>query len=128
MTTDPTTSPDGPPSVEPVSPLDRPVEGAAQVQDVDRLADEVAAIVRALPGVVDLHAGPLGEVATYLPGRRVVGVRLDASTVEVHVVIGLDRPVREVAQDIHRAVAAVVSAPVRVYVEDVAAPGDLDAA
>ena len=110
---------------EPVNP--EPVNPGAvdPVQDVALLADEVAAIVLALPGVVDLHPGPLGAVATYLPGRRVVGVRLDASTVEVHVVIGLDRPVREVAQDIHRAVAAVVSAPVRVHVEDVAAPGEV---
>jgi hypothetical protein len=124
VTSDPTTPP-GPSagSASPVSDVDAPF-----VSDVDRLADDVAAIVLALPGVVDLHPGPLGSVATYLPGRRVVGVRLDAETVEVHVVIGLDRPVREVAQDIHRAVSAVVTSPVRVYVEDVAAPGDHDAA
>ena len=28
------------------------------------------------PGCTDLHGGVLGEVATYLPGRRVTGVRL----------------------------------------------------
>ncbi|WP_369054246.1 Asp23/Gls24 family envelope stress response protein [Kineococcus terrestris] len=103
---------------------------------LERLADDLAGAVLAVPGVVRLHAGALGEVATYLPGRRVTGVRLpDAALrgagpggppVEVHVVLGLDAPVREVACDVHAAAAAVlaaaaVPAPVAVHVEDVAA-------
>ncbi|NAZ85570.1 hypothetical protein, partial [Kineococcus indalonis] len=85
-------------------------------------ADEVAALVRAVPGVVALHAGRFGEVATYLPGRRVTGVKLGEQVVEVHVVVELGAPLRAVAEAVHTAVAAVVSVPVRVFVEDLAAP------
>lgn len=61
------------------------------------LVETLAAAVLATPGVAGLHGGRFGEVGTYLPGRRVVGVRLDAGrgpgdrpgrgTVEVHVVV-----------------------------------------
>ena len=40
------------------------------------LSEQVAAAVLSVPGVHDLHGGVLGEVATYLPGRRVNGIRL----------------------------------------------------
>ncbi len=39
----------------------------------DALVDRVAAAALSVPGVHDLHGGVLGEVATYLPGRRVGG-------------------------------------------------------
>ena len=39
-------------------------------------ADVVAAAVRSVPGVAGLHAGMFGEVGTYLPGRRVAGIRI----------------------------------------------------
>ncbi len=84
-------------------------------------ADEIAALVLAVEGVVQLHPGRFGEVATYLPGRRVAGVKLSEQAVEVHVVLAYDTPIRAVAQQIHAAVAAVVDVPVQVYVEDLAA-------
>ena len=40
------------------------------------LADSIAAAVLAVPGVAALHPGMFGEVGTYLPGRRVTGVRI----------------------------------------------------
>ncbi|WP_432561748.1 Asp23/Gls24 family envelope stress response protein [Kineococcus sp. SYSU DK003] len=85
-------------------------------------ADEIAARVLAVPGVVRLHPGRFGEVATYLPGRRVAGVKLGQDEVEVHVVLSFDSPIRAVAQQIHAAVAALVAVPVLVFVEDLAAP------
>ncbi|MFD4183444.1 hypothetical protein ACFWPB_20405, partial [Rhodococcus sp. NPDC058514] len=39
-------------------------------------ADLIADAVLAVPGVAGLHGGMFGEVATYLPGRRVLGVAL----------------------------------------------------
>jgi hypothetical protein len=47
--------------------------------------DAVAAAVQACPGVSGLDAGRFGEVASYLPGRRVQGVavREDSVTVQV---------------------------------------------
>ena len=39
------------------------------VTDSPELAEQVADVVRTVPGVHDLYGGVLGEVATYLPGR-----------------------------------------------------------
>ena len=85
-------------------------------------ADDIAALVLAVPDVVRLHAGRFGEVATYLPGRRVTGVKLGADLIEVHVVVAGRVPVRETAQLLHAAVATLVATPVHVYVQDVADP------
>ncbi|MEZ0494563.1 hypothetical protein AB2L28_20180 [Kineococcus sp. TBRC 1896] len=85
---------------------------------VEQLADDLAEVVRAVPGVSALHPGVLGEIGTYLPGRRVAGVRLreEALTaaagtgragphpVEVHVVLAAGAPVRETAAAVHAAV------------------------
>ena len=55
----------------------------------DSLVDRVERAVLAVDGVQGLHAGVLGEVATYLPGRRVGGLRLrDGGCDEVLVVLG----------------------------------------
>jgi len=110
------TPPDGLP---PLPPAD--VAPAGLVPAVET-ADAVAALVLAVPGVVGLHAGRFGEVATYLPGRRVTGVKLDDERLEVHVVLRFDAPLRAVAQQIHAVLAAVVPVPVQVFVEDLAAP------
>ncbi len=85
------------------------------------VADEIAGLVLAVPGVVELHPGRFGEVATYLPGRRVAGVKLGDETVEIHVVLAYGTPIRAVAQQIHAVVAAVVDVAVQVFVEDLAA-------
>ena len=47
--------------------------------------DAVAAAVEACPGVSGLHGGRYGEVTTYLPGRAVRGVVVDADRVRVQV-------------------------------------------
>ena len=90
-------------------------------------AEAVAQAVLAVPGVARLHQGAFGEVGTYLPGRRVPGVRIRPDGVEVHVVVEralLDQlvPLPRVAERIHRAVAARVPGPVHVSIEDLAEP------
>lgn len=82
-------------------------------------ADLVAAAARSIPGVTDLHAGAFGEVATYLPGRRVVGVRLGDDLTEVHVVVAMGSPVLITSEAVRQAVSPLVTTPVDVYVEDV---------
>lgn len=82
-------------------------------------ADEVAALVLRVPGVSRLHAGAFGEAATYLPGRRVTGIKVGDDVVEVHVAVANGAPIRITAQQIHAAVAGVVAAPVHVFVDDV---------
>lgn len=81
-------------------------------------ADRIAAAVSAVEGVVGLHAGMFGEVATYLPGRRVSGIRIGADRVDVHVSLVLGVPVRPTAAAIQRAVGELTDLPVDVTIED----------
>ncbi len=84
------------------------------------LADRIAAVVATVPGVAELHGGALDEVATYLPGRRVKGVRLaDDGRCAVHVVLDWGAPVRPTADAVRAEVAPLVDGPVDVTVEDV---------
>lgn len=94
------------------------VAGGTEPSDADR----VAARVLQVPGVSALHGGRFGEVATYLPGRRLLGVRITDTECAVHVVVAYDHDVRGVADSVHRAVAPLVAVPVAVTVEDVAEP------
>jgi uncharacterized alkaline shock family protein YloU len=68
--------------------------------------------------VAGLHPGSYAEVASYLPGRRVVGVRCDGRTVEVHVVLRWGDPVPATAEAIRRALTALGASTVDVVVED----------
>lgn len=90
----------------------------APTSDSERVADAV----RAVPGVVGLHAGAVGEAVTLLPGRRVAGVRLTDEATEVHVAVEHGRPVREVADAVRAATRTVLDRPVTVVVEDVVTP------
>lgn len=82
-------------------------------------ADRVVAAALAVPGVVGLHGGALGEVAVHLPGRRVSGVRLRDGRTEVHVVVAVGAPVPATAEAVQRAVSAVRPGAVDVTVADV---------
>ena len=82
-------------------------------------AEAVAAAALSCPGVVRLATGSPVEVATYLPGRRVHGVRFDDGVVEVHVVARPGTVLPDLARAIRQAVVAVVpSHTVDVYVDD----------
>jgi hypothetical protein len=86
-------------------------------------ADTVAGIARAVPGVVDLHTGGYGEIATYLPGRRVAGVRINGSRIEIHIVASTTTPLRDTARATADAVtAAFPDHTVDVFIGDVATP------
>lgn len=82
-------------------------------------ADLIAAAVLSVPGVAGLHSGAFGEVATYLPGRRVAGVRVGDELIEVHVTVVYGTPVQETADQVRTAVAALVTTPVEVRIEDI---------
>lgn len=74
---------------------------AAVVDGVD--VDAVAGAVRACPGVDDLHGGQTGGPATYLPGRRVDGVRVEPHALEVQVRARWGVPAIDVAAQIRHA-------------------------
>lgn len=115
----------GLPHPEPLAATARSTDPGRLVTDVpppESVADLVAAVVLAVPGVVRLHGGPFGGLGTYLPGRRVTGVRIDDDGTEVHVVVSATEPVVVTAARIQRAVSAVAPMPVRVHVDDIALP------
>jgi uncharacterized alkaline shock family protein YloU len=92
-------------------------------------AEAVAAAAAACEGVHALTRGSdVVEIATYLPGRRVLGVRVSPGRAEVHIVARYGVNVVEVADRVRAAVLAAVkgdtgpSPQVDVYVEDVQAP------
>lgn len=81
--------------------------------------DTIASAVVAVTGVANLHGGMFGEAATYLPGRRVAGIRLSEQGTEVHVTLLYGYPLRATAEAVRDVVADLVSGPVHVTVEDV---------
>ena len=94
--------------------------------------DAIAAALASCPSVSGLSGGIAGEVATYLPGRRVSGVRSSPGAVEVHVVARYGVPLPEIDAEVRAAVQAAVPGPLQVDVviadvEDPFAPADEDA-
>lgn len=81
--------------------------------------DAIARAALSCAGVIRLSGGFAGEVATYLPGRRVVGVRLSGDHVEIHIVAGLDRPLPDVGERVRAAVHRFVDLAVWVFIDDV---------
>lgn len=95
--------------------------GSAVVNGVD--VDALAAAVRSCAGVDDLDRGPLGSVATYLPGRQLLGIRIGSDRVTLQVRGKWDVPVGELAAQIRLAVAPLVAGrTVDIIVADLADP------
>lgn len=88
--------------------------------------DLVAVAVRACPLVADLHGGPFGEVATYLPRRRVIGIRATVTALEIHVIGRFPAAALQLAAQVRVAVAPWAGGlPVDVVLEDILLPGEL---
>lgn len=91
--------------------------------------DLVAAVTLRCPDVAALSGGSPGEVATYLPGRRVVGVRISDAVVEVHVVGRYGPTMDEIGAQVRAALAPIAGArTVEVTVEDLVLAPDPPAA
>lgn len=80
--------------------------------------DAIARAVLDCPDVAALS----GEVATYLPGRRVAGVAVRGDgepMIEVHVVGRWGPPVAHIAEQVRRAVCAIApDVPLNVVIDD----------
>lgn len=85
----------------------------------DQTTDRIVQTVLAVPGVAALHSGMFGEVGTYLPGRRVAGVRIGTDAIDIHVSLVFDAPVRGTAAAIRQALQPLSALPINVTVEDV---------
>jgi hypothetical protein len=89
-------------------------------------AERVAQAVERVPTVARLSAGSTGtEIATYLPGRRVRGVRVNDGVVEVHVVARWPAVLPEVGEAVRAAAAPLVGGrAVEVVIDDLDVPGE----
>jgi hypothetical protein len=97
--------------------------------DPGALAERVADAVTAHPAVARLHGGFFGDVATYLPGHRLIGVRIaePGAPVELGVVLHLDRPIPDVVRSLRQQVSLLCGgAPVDIVVADVIDPSVID--
>jgi len=105
-----------------VTPAQSPAtQGAAEEVD----PDAVSTAALSCPQVADLSGGLVGEVATYLPGRSVTGVRLTDDEVEIHIVARWGTNLPDVADAVRRAVKPVTgNLRTSVYVEDIELPDD----
>jgi hypothetical protein len=83
------------------------------------VARQVADAALAVSGVLDLHGGMFGEVATYAPGTKITGIRIDADRGEVHLVTDLSRNLRTVAEEVRSEAERIAGLPFVVTVEDV---------
>ncbi|CAN5807991.1 hypothetical protein BH23ACT12_BH23ACT12_24150 [soil metagenome] len=87
--------------------------------------DAEAVAERALQSrsVSGLYPGGAVEVATYLPGKRISGVRVREDEVEIHVVARWASPLTEVAEEVRSLVSPLAGGlPVSVYIDDVDSP------
>jgi len=98
---------------------DVPVQGTCDV-------DAIAAATLACPAIAGLHEGGTRAVATYLPGRRVVGVRVEPRRVVVSVLLTSGFSVRVLDGQVRSALAPHVGGrDVDVYVADVQTAADV---
>lgn len=87
--------------------------------------DAIAATTLGCPAVAGLHEGGSRAVATYLPGRRVIGVRVENRRVLVSVVLASGSSVRSLEAQVRRALAAQAGdRQIDVHVADVQAATD----
>lgn len=81
-------------------------------------ADLIVDAVLTVPGVVEMHQGMYGEVASYLPGRKVPGVQIRDHECHVHVVMLYDVDIPATAHAVRTAVEPIVGTPVHVTIQD----------
>jgi uncharacterized alkaline shock family protein YloU len=104
--------------------------------DAEPDAETVASATLSCTGVHALSRGSdVVEIATYLPGRRILGVRVAPGHAEVHIVTEYGANVVDVADRVRAAILGAVQAnlpngalppQVDVYVDDVHGPDDLE--
>ena len=83
--------------------------------------EAIAEAVRACPAVIDLSKGNgVVEIASYLPGKRVSGVRVDADAVSVHIVASDSAPLPPLAEAVRQQVQPLASGRrVDVFIDDI---------
>lgn len=109
---------------EPPTPEPQPVADPLGLLD-EQFAESVARVVLAHPAVVELDAGQFGTVASYLVGRKVLGVRASepGESVELSVVLLLGCRIPDVVAELRAAVSELAGdVAVHVTVSDLREP------
>lgn len=100
-----------------------PATGIAVADPLEVEVDAIEAATLSCPAVVGLDAGGWRQVASYFPGRRVVGVRVDDERILVSLVLALGTPVAVLDGQVRAALAPHARGrPVDLYVADIASP------
>ncbi|MEV0948144.1 hypothetical protein [Rhodococcus sp. NPDC049939] len=86
--------------------------------DGEDISERIAAAVLATHGVAAMHGGTFGDIATYLPGRRVTGVVIGPTSCAVHLAARYPANVVDTAERVRAAVEPLVTVPVDVTIED----------
>ena len=89
----------------------QPTTASPHTVDPD-LVERAASAALATPG------GMFGEVATYLPGRRILGITLDEQSCAVHLTVRYPADLYETADRVRAAVEPIVGVPVHITIED----------
>jgi hypothetical protein len=87
-------------------------------------ADRIATAVQASRHIAGLDSGRYGEIATYLPGRRVSGVRIRPDSVTIGVVGRYPASATEIDAWV-RATVGPLDRPLHVHISDLHI-GDID--
>lgn len=86
--------------------------------------DRIQTAVLSVPAVVALHGGAYEEIATYLPSRRIAGIRADTEHVEVHVMTRYGTPLVLIGAQIREALHPVLGErTLTIAVDDILLPG-----
>jgi hypothetical protein len=102
-----------------------PTSDSGRGTDVGAAADAIASAARRCPAVADLYGGGLVQVATFLPGRRVEGVRLEEQRVLLSVVAAWGVPLVALADQVRAAVAPLAGGRrVDIHVAEIRLPGE----
>jgi hypothetical protein len=87
--------------------------------------DAVHTAVSACPGVAQVGRGTLAAVTTYLPGRRIPGIRISPDSIELEVVAEWDATATDIGRHIRAALARLVRGrTVDITIADIVLPGE----
>jgi hypothetical protein len=85
--------------------------------------EQIGALTLTCALVEGLHGGEFGEAATYLPRRRVIGVRVTPTEVAVHVTARYPATISEVDTQLRAVLEPYLAGlPLMITVEDYAPP------
>ena len=103
--------------------MTQPEPAGTIVDGVD--IDAVHAAVSNCPGVAGVGSGTLAALTTYLPGRRIPGIRINPESIELEIVANWDATAAAIGRHIRAAIAGLVSGRrVDITIADIVLPDE----